>query len=68
MKIDIFCTLGPPSLNKKFLKFSRGKINLFRINMSHVTIANLQNQINFIKKIPIYQFVLIPKEHRLELK
>ncbi|MAV56739.1 MAG: hypothetical protein CMI79_04340 [Candidatus Pelagibacter sp.] len=56
MKIDIFCTLGPNSLNKKFLKFSRGKINLFRINMSHVTIANLQNQINFIKKnsnIPI---------------
>ena len=56
MKIDIFCTIGPNSLNKKFLKFVKNKIDLLRINMSHVSIKNLQHQISFIKKnssIPI---------------
>jgi len=56
MRIDIFCTIGPSSLNKKFLKFAKNKIDLLRINMSHVSIKSLKQQIKFIKKnssIPI---------------
>ena len=49
-KIEIFCTLGPSSLNKKFLKFSRKKIDLVRLNMSHIKIENLQNLIKKIKR------------------
>ena len=50
MRIDIFCTIGPSSLNKKFLKFAKNKIDLLRINMSHVSIKSLKQQIKFIKK------------------
>ena len=55
-KIEIICTLGPSSLNKKFLKFSKGKIDLLRLNMSHLNLLNLEKSIKFIKKntnIPI---------------
>ena len=58
-KIKIFLTIGPSSLNKKFLTFAETKknlISLVRINLSHVGYKNLRNQINFIKKycsIPI---------------
>ena len=55
-KIEIICTLGPSSLNKKFLKFSKGKIDLLRLNMSHLNLINLEKSIKFIKKntnIPI---------------
>ena len=48
--IEIFCTLGPASLNKKFLVFSNKKINLLRINMSHIQINKLKPMIKFIKK------------------
>lgn len=55
-KLDIFCTLGPSTLNKKFLKFAKGKISLLRLNMSHVNLKELKKNIIFIKKntnIPI---------------
>ena len=55
-KVDIYCTLGPSSLNKKFLKFANGKISLMRLNMSHLNYKKLPKIINFIKKncsIPI---------------
>ena len=55
-KISIFCTLGPSSLNKKFLKYSRKKISLLRLNMSHIETKNLTKQILFIRshtKTPI---------------
>ena len=55
-KIKIICTLGPKSLNKEFLKFSKNKINLLRLNMSHLSLDNLKKSIKFIKKhtkIPI---------------
>ena len=55
-KIKIICTLGPRSLNKKFLKFSKNRISLLRLNMSHLNLANLKKSIKFIKKytkIPI---------------
>jgi len=56
MKRKIFCTLGPSSLNNHFLKFANNKIDLLRINMSHVDINNLDNLIKKIKnktKVPI---------------
>ena len=55
-KIEIFCTLGPASLNKKFLNFAKNKVDLLRLNMSHIKIKNLKKTINFIRsytKIPI---------------
>jgi len=57
MKKEIFCTLGPNSLNKKFLlAANKLKVNLLRINMSHVEIKKLLSLIKFIRrfsKIPI---------------
>ena len=56
-KNSIFCTLGPSSLNKTFLKFSeKNKISLLRLNLSHLSIKKLKKNIKFIKKncnIPI---------------
>ena len=56
-KIKIICTLGPSSLNKKFLNFAKkNNVNLLRLNMSHLSKENLIKSINFIKKncpIPI---------------
>ena len=55
-KIQIFCTLGPSSLNKKFLKFTTRKVDLLRLNMSHIKLENLKNIIKKIRsysKIPI---------------
>jgi pyruvate kinase len=49
-KIKIFCTLGPKSLNKKFLKFVNNKIDLVRLNLSHIDYSNLKNIIKFVKK------------------
>ena len=55
-KIEIFCTLGPASLNEKFLNFAKNKVDLLRLNMSHIKIKNLKKTINFIRsytKTPI---------------
>ena len=49
-KIDIYCTLGPSSINKKFLRYINGKVSLVRLNMSHLDIKKLTETINFIKK------------------
>ena len=49
-KIAIFCTLGPSSLNKKFLKFTKNKVDLLRLNMSHIEVKNLSKTINFIRR------------------
>jgi len=57
MKNEIFCTLGPSSLNSKFLKFiNKNKVDLLRVNMSHVNISQLVKIIKFVKsytKIPL---------------
>ena len=50
MNKEIFCTLGPNSLNKKFLNFSKRNVNLLRINMSHVEIYELSKIIKYIKQ------------------
>lgn len=57
-KIYILCTLGPSTINKKFLDFLRKYNNILvvRLNLSHLTIDNLKKNINFIQKyskIPI---------------
>lgn len=50
-KIEIFCTLGPSSLNKKFLSTAQTKrVDLVRLNMSHLSINTLKKNIKFIKK------------------
>ena len=40
-KIEIFCTLGPSSLNKKFLKFSRKKKVHFFKSLGNTTYVSL---------------------------
>ncbi len=56
-KIQIICTLGPSSINKKFLKFAKSNgVSLLRLNMSHLSTSSLKSSIKFIKrnsKIPI---------------
>ena len=52
----IFCTIGPSSLNKNFLKGIKNKVNLLRINLSHTDIKNLEQVVKKIRKytkIPI---------------
>ena len=48
--IKILCTLGPNTLNKKFLNFAKGKVSLLRLNISHIKINKLKNIIRFLKK------------------
>ena len=49
-KAEILCTLGPSTLNKKFLNFINKKAALVRINMSHVAAKDLKKLIIFIRK------------------
>ena len=49
-KIKIFCTLGPSSLNKSFLKFANNKISLLRLNMSHIELSEIEKTIKFVMK------------------
>ena len=49
-KVEIFCTIGPTSLNKKFLKFANSNINLLRLNMSHLNLKQLKKNILYLKK------------------
>lgn len=47
----IYCTLGPASLNKDFLRFAeKSKVSLVRLNLSHLSISNLISNIKFVKK------------------
>ena len=51
MKKKIICTLGPSSFNSKILKDLRKLgVNIFRINMSHTNIDELESRILFLKK------------------
>ena len=43
--MNIFCTLGPTSLNKNFLSFLEKKkyiVSLVRINLSHINIEDVK--------------------------
>ena len=47
---EIFCTLGPSTINRNFLKFSNKKVSLLRLNMSHVNINKLDKKIKYVRK------------------
>ena len=49
-KIKVICTLGPSTLNRRFLKFSENNIDLLRLNMSHLSVANLRKNIKYIQQ------------------
>ena len=49
-KIKIICTLGPSSLNSKFLEYSRKNVDLLRLNMSHLGTSDLKKNISYIKR------------------
>jgi len=50
-KIKIICTLGPSSFSKKVLKkLKHEKIDIFRINLSHTKISNIEKTIVYLKK------------------
>jgi len=50
-KIKIICTVGPSTLNKKFISFSKkNNVSLLRLNMSHLSKDQLIKSINYIKK------------------
>ena len=57
--MSIFCTLGPSSLNKKFLTFLEKKkyiVSLVRLNLSHIDFEDVEKTVKLIKKycsIPI---------------
>ena len=50
-KNKILITLGPSSLNSKFLKKAKKlRVDLLRLNMSHLSIKELKKNISFIRK------------------
>ena len=50
-KIKILVTLGPKSLNKRFLIFAKkNNISYLRLNMSHIEVKNLTKIISFIRR------------------
>jgi len=48
--MKIISTLGPSTINKDFLKFASSEIDLIRLNMSHLSIKKLEENIKIIKK------------------
>ena len=49
--IKLICTLGPSTLNKKSLKELKNiGVNLFRLNLSHLSVTELKKKIIFLKK------------------
>jgi len=49
-EINIFCTIGPSSLNKAFLDYAEKNVNLLRLNMSHIETRDLPKYIKIIRK------------------
>ena len=50
--IKILCTIGPKSLNKNVISFFlKNKVDLFRINMSHTSIKDLEKNIKYLQKL-----------------
>ena len=48
-KVKIICTLGPSSLNTRFLEYANKNVDLLRLNMSHLKTSELKKNIAFIK-------------------
>ena len=49
-EIEVFCTLGPKSLNKFFLRNISRQVKLLRLNMSHIQPKNLEMLIKKVRK------------------
>lgn len=48
--LQILSTIGPSSLNKKILNYFNNKVDIVRINLSHVEPIKLPNYIKFLQK------------------
>ena len=46
----IICTLGPASFHKILSQLKKYNVNIFRINMSHTSIEDLENKILYLKE------------------
>ena len=52
MRIKILCTLGPATLKKGVIRRLEDlDVDLFRLNLSHTRIEDLEDQINFISSV-----------------
>ena len=56
--IQIIATLGTSTLNSNFLKKSKKYLNLFSLNMSHLSIKKLEQNIKFLKKNKIKEICI----------
>jgi pyruvate kinase len=53
-KIQIICTLGPSSFNKKvIIEMKNLGVNLFRINLSHTKTKDLPKILNYLKRLKV---------------
>ena len=57
-----------PALNKEFLKFSKNKISLLRLNMSHLNVSNFKKTIKFIRKYTATNLLESMVEHNYPTK
>ena len=52
MHIKILCTLGPASLKKGVIgRLEDLGVDLFRLNLSHTRIEDLEDHLNFIRSV-----------------
>ena len=52
--IKIISTLGPATLNKKILNSIKRDIDIFRLNMSHLSLEELIKNLRFLRQNKIY--------------
>ena len=65
---QILCTLGPASMNERVIRRLEGcGATLFRINLSHTALEEVEPAVQFIKSTAMYRSALTPKELRSEL-
>ena len=57
-KIQIIATMGPSTLSSNFLKKSKKYLNLFRLNMSHLSLDKLEENIRLLKKNKITEICI----------
>ncbi len=56
--IKIISTLGPSTLKKKILNSIKGDIDIFRLNMSHLTLQELTKNLKFLRQNKIKNICL----------
>jgi pyruvate kinase len=52
-KIKLIATLGPSSLKTNIIKILKKDVDIFRLNMSHLTLKNLEKNLKLLKKSKI---------------